>query len=483
MSLAPTPSVFNPRVAPEVISEDELAEVLLHDDDKPMGTLTERFQDIQQAKFENTPNQENTFTDFDTDILYKSLTPDVSTEPPLDDIKIKTEPPPKQSLLSIDTCLKFPIVQRVDLAGNWVTKHIVFVIFLPNRQVIKRRFSDFIWLRNILNKVYIGAFIPPLPERLPVALWPKGYVETRKMELELFVRRGYITPFIAADEVWQIFFSDSGGSFDKVRKRWDKEHAPLSIRQTCELLEKTFPDIMNEPLPDIGEDVLEGRIESIKHLVQENSKILQKVQNSCKTMVDSCVEKIDSTITMQQHLAEYERIITNRCEAENNIDKKRLIKVAQKNPVIISKSWNSWCEAMYQVPAIHDAYLVRNIKRNRMDFEALRECTNARAKVVKDLNSARSKAAKWKKTGVRSKDLSQKHTDDMKLEDLEVLSKMLYKLLTKQFVYIWQATQHRFSASMERFMAMQGRKFTRIKELWESSNVSPIRSIPLQAIQ
>jgi len=462
------------KLTPEVISkdvaDDELSEVPLDEDDKPVSTSTGPFKGITQTKFETTFNHDNSVTDSDTNIVHTSLMPDIDTEPSLDDIKIKTEPPPKLPMQSVDILSKFPIIKNVDLAGNWVTKHIVFVILLPNSQVIKRRFNDFIWLRNVLRKVYVGAFIPPLPERVPTALWPKGYLKTRKMELELFVKRGYVTPFIAADEVWQIFFTKNGGSFDKVRKRWDKEHGPLSIRQTCELLEKTFPDIMNEPLPDIGEDALEGQIDSIKHFVQDTIKILQKAQNSCKNMVDSCVEKIDTTITMHEQLAEYESMVTNRFKAENSNGKERLINVLQKSPAIISKSWNSWCQAMYEVPAIHEVYLVRNIKRNLMDFAALRECTNARAKVVKDLNSARNKAAKWKKTSeLRSKDISQKNMDEMKLEELEMLSKILHKLLTKQFGYIWQATQHRFSASMESFLALQGRKFTQIKEVWESS--------------
>jgi hypothetical protein len=35
----------------------------------------------------------------------------------------------------------------------------------PFDYIVRRRFNDFMWLRNILVKEYPGFFVPPLPEK------------------------------------------------------------------------------------------------------------------------------------------------------------------------------------------------------------------------------------------------------------------------------------------------------------------------------
>jgi len=461
--------------ASEVVSqdamEDEFSYVSLIDEDKPASesnrssmVMKESGDPMNKSLSRDTDIQESTVSDNRTDSL-------------LDGIEISKDSP-AVSRVQPGVVQEFPTILDVELAGNWLTKHIKFVIMLPSGEVIKRRFNDFIWLRSYLARLYIGAFIPPIPERLSVAFWPDGYLETRKCELQLFVKRGTITGFIANDKVWKIFFQDSRVAFDKTRKRWDKEHPPLSVRQTCEHLRKTFPRIINEPLPDIDEQELERQFETLILFVDETFKILHKINSSSKAMVESSVVKIDATMVMRENMAQYESILRNRFSGESRECKTRLMSVLQKTPRVVSKSWGSWCRVMQKAPSIHDVYLARNIKRNLMDFEVIRECITARAKVVKDLYAARNRALKWKNTELRSKDLSQKHADELRLEELEMLSRILYKLVTKQFLSVWQATQHRFSRSMRRFMGMQVRKYTQIKELWEASVTRLRREVP-----
>ena len=64
-----------------------------------------------------------------------------------------------------------------------------------------------------------------------------------------------------------MFFQDHGGAFEKTRKRWDKEHTPLSVRQTCEHLRNTFPSIIEKPLTESNESDLETRFQAMKYFV------------------------------------------------------------------------------------------------------------------------------------------------------------------------------------------------------------------------
>jgi len=259
-------------------------------------------------------------------------------------------------------------------------------------------------------------------------------------------------------------------AFEKARKKWDKEHSTLTIRETCEHLEKTFPNIMNEPLPNLEENALEGRFEEMKEFVENSLRVLQRIFDSSKTLVDAYISKVDSQMTMREELWEYEKIMKNRFNDETADDQTRLLEVLNKTPTPISKSFVSWCQAMHEVPQQLEVYLVHNIKRNLMDFQVLQDCMAERVKILKDLYGARNKAAKWKKIEeLRSKDVAQKHADELRQEELEMLSRILYKLVTKQFIYVWQASQHRFSDSTKRLMVVQAKKYGQLSQIWQSS--------------
>merc|ERR1719289_689717 len=175
-------------------------------------------------------------------------------------------------------------------------------------------------------------------------------------------------------------------------------------------------------------------------------------------------------MTMREELWEYEKIIKGRFSEETGEDKERLTKVLKKIPTPISKSLVSWCQALHEVPTWLELYMVSNIKRNLMDFQVLQECLAERVKILKDLYAARNKAAKWKKIEeLRSKDVAQKHADELRQEELEMLSRILYKLVTKQFIYVWQASLHRSAESTKKLMVVQAKKYDQLSHVWQSS--------------
>jgi hypothetical protein len=161
--------------------------------------------------------------------------------------------------------------------------------------------------------------------------------------------------------------------------------------------------------------------------------------------------------------------MSNPFECKSLKNKTRLMKVLQKTPRGISKVWGSRSDFMPYTTSLHDVYFARNIKRNLADFRVLQESMAARATVVNDLYAARNRASKWKDVELRSKDLFQKHADELRLEELELFSKTLYKLVTEQFAYVRQATEQRFSESVGRFVAEQSRKCTHKRDILEST--------------
>mmetsp|Transcript_10586 Transcript_10586/g.15466 ORF Transcript_10586/g.15466 Transcript_10586/m.15466 type:complete len:519 (-) Transcript_10586:75-1631(-) len=76
---------------------------------------------------------------------------------------------------------------------------------------VLRRYSDFLWLYDRLQKERAGAIVPPIPEKQAVSRFSAVFVEERRIHLERFVRRVAVHPelydapsldtFLRADDV------------------------------------------------------------------------------------------------------------------------------------------------------------------------------------------------------------------------------------------------------------------------------------------
>ena len=64
----------------------------------------------------------------------------------------------------------------------------------PHHSAVLRRYSDFVWLLERLGKERGGAILPPLPEKQAVARFSPEFVEERRYQLELFLRRVVVHP-------------------------------------------------------------------------------------------------------------------------------------------------------------------------------------------------------------------------------------------------------------------------------------------------
>jgi len=198
--------------------------------------------------------------------------------------------------------------------------------------------------------------------------------------------------------------------------------------------------------------------------------ISKKIIDSTKKFIETFkLCRTDSDIAMRDEFMEYETLTYTRFKFETTDTQERLKKMLNKTPAAISKGFVMWAEALYGEPK-ELKYWMHSMKLNLMDFNVMKKCISERLKVVKQLHAARIKAEKWKKLEeLRSKDLSQKHADEMRLDDLEMLSVTLYKLMTKQFNYVWRDSQHRFSEFTKRLVYSQAKKYHLLSQIWQTT--------------
>lgn len=96
---------------------------------------------------------------------------------------------------------------------------------LPHHSAVLRRYSDFVWLQERLAKERAGAILPPLPEKQAVSRFSPEFIEERRFQLELFLRRVAVHPelydspsfitFLRADDVTFHAAKSSGSTTNK----------------------------------------------------------------------------------------------------------------------------------------------------------------------------------------------------------------------------------------------------------------------------
>ncbi|KYQ93640.1 Phox domain-containing protein [Tieghemostelium lacteum] len=90
-------------------------------------------------------------------------------------------------------------VKDPETIGDGMSAYVIYKVytksFLPDHPDYKkesnvtRRYSDFLWLRNVLKETRRGTIIPPIPEKAVINNRNKEFLETRRRELEKFLNR------------------------------------------------------------------------------------------------------------------------------------------------------------------------------------------------------------------------------------------------------------------------------------------------------
>lgn len=84
---------------------------------------------------------------------------------------------------------------------------------------VRRRYSDFDWLREVLVARYHGIAVPLMPEKRVVGNQGKAFIDERMAGLENFVLLVLANPYLRNDSTLRMFFSQKGvGEFEQAKK-------------------------------------------------------------------------------------------------------------------------------------------------------------------------------------------------------------------------------------------------------------------------
>ena len=181
-----------------------------------------------------------------------------------------------ESQLPKDTDIKLSFPQKTE--GGLFTKS--YVTYLMNTSPldfkIRKRYSDFEWLRHILSSIYVNCVIPPLCKKNFSSRFSELLIAKRTRSIEKFMKGILIHPLMRHDEIFYNFIStENEADFEKKKKAYNKITPPNSLLNIRSLTGEINVNVNNDK---------EIYLKNIKNNVDLNINTLQKITKGYKSL-------------------------------------------------------------------------------------------------------------------------------------------------------------------------------------------------------
>lgn len=200
---------------------------------------------------------------------------------------------------------------------------------------VKRRYSDFLWLRNILSLTNPGSFIPPVPNKKLTGNFSENFIKKRQLLLNNFIKIILHDPILRSSPDTLIFLKEPDDKIlQKYQKSRTKVQRPSNISEILTLNGDTVCDfnehsLLFETLTDYLDVsvALESQfklkvnnlIESTRHLsktLNEFSEILQELQDHEEKYSESSKNLFESAKSSIVKWSTHEEIAANNLKTD-----------------------------------------------------------------------------------------------------------------------------------------------------------------------
>jgi sorting nexin-1/2 len=79
---------------------------------------------------------------------------------------------------------------------------------------VLRRYSDFLWLYEVLSQNNPGVIVPPVPEKNPFGRFADLFVQQRRLALEICIQKIANHPILAKDADLKLFLESDNFALD-----------------------------------------------------------------------------------------------------------------------------------------------------------------------------------------------------------------------------------------------------------------------------
>ena len=262
---------------------------------------------------------------------------------------------PNELTLTKDTDIKLSFPEKVE--GRLFSKSYVTYLMqtTPMNYTIRKRYSDFEWLRNILSTIYINCVIPPLCKKNYSDRFSEVLISKRTRSIEKFMKGILIHPIMRNSDIFYKFISiEKEADFEKKKKEYNRVTSPSSLNSIKSLDGQLKVTVSKEK---------EIYFENIKDYVNLNEDILQKITKGYKAL-----------ILIMEQLGDKMKEIS---ELWKDIYKKNLKYYEKPNTTtsfdILSKIMLDWCEINKKQKIIINEGIREYFRYIKNEFHAIKE--------------------------------------------------------------------------------------------------------------
>ena len=201
-----------------------------------------------------------------------------------------TEKTPLSSIKPINISVSLPV--KVD-GGLFSRSYVTYLVECEElKSKVRRRYSDFIWLRNYLTLHYVNCIIPPICKKKYNSRFEEEFIQKRSRKLEKFLNGVAAHPLLKQSQTLYDFltvFSDEKLSLKK--NIYDKQPAPEKI---SEIISKNkYVDVsISSKKETFFENIKDNSVynkEQMSKIKRESKNLIESVQVSIEKMKELAV--------------------------------------------------------------------------------------------------------------------------------------------------------------------------------------------------
>jgi len=283
-------------------------------------------------------------------------------------------------------------VSQPQLTGTFVNRHMTYLVETqPSGWAVRRRFSDFYWLRTMLLERYPGLLVPSLPAKDLVgkaagktaAGFQSEFIRTRMRLLGIFLDQVVQVPFLRTDASLLAFLSAQSDAEWTTQKQISAgttvltDESPGCSRWKEEISKADLPVNVDRILAEMTQ-----RLVPLGQTVQECANSSKELLDACK---DYCMRMREMNTTFQS-LANMESALQQlgsfRGDASNQPGG---ITATTDMMLIGSEVFSNWAQVEEFRPTILNSVLYSALTYEFQQIQALQEMIESRNQAMREL--------------------------------------------------------------------------------------------------
>ena len=269
----------------------------------------------------------------------------------------------------------------------------------------KKRYSDFLWLRNTLSLMYSNCVIPPLCKKNYVDRFSEALINKRMRSIEKFMNGLLIHPLIKSSQILFDFLSiQNEADFNQKKKKYGKITAPTHIGEIKTLEGDIKISVSKEK---------EMYLKNIQDNCYLNMELLQKITKAYKELMlimSQSYEKMKEISFLWKQIHQKSIKFLDATNTSQTYD-------------ILSKVMSSWAETekkQIQILNINVREYFRYIKNEYQSMHDMSDIVESNADIYK---TALEKLDNTKENLFKQKDISVWELNHQDLENKNALLK------------------------------------------------------------